>query len=99
MWTIIAEEFNYQHTTGNTYTKPEIMDIFTSGKITVTFWGPLSIDIKDYGDTVISYGVSPAEGALGGAKYAGKLRFVDVWRRTGPGAAWRLTHRNSELLP
>jgi ketosteroid isomerase-like protein len=29
--------------------------------------------------------------------YDGRLRFVNVWRRTD--GQWRLTHRNSELLP
>lgn len=96
---ILADTFNYQHTTGNTYNKSEIIDTFTSGKITVTSWGPLVITLKDYGDTVVSYGVAPVAGALAGANYSGQLRFVDVWHRSSANAAWRLTHRNSELLP
>lgn len=96
---ILADNFNYQHTTGNTYSKAEIIEIFASGKITVTAWGPPLITVKDYGDTVVSYGVVPVAGALGDSNYSGQLRFVDVWHRSATNAEWRLTHRNSELLP
>ena len=94
---LLADDFLYQHTTGKTYTRADIVRLFGNREITVTSWGPLDMQLRDYGDTVITHGSRRIAGMLGATAYAGSLRFVDVWRRQ-PDGSWRLVHRNSELL-
>ncbi len=97
MTQVLSEDFLYQHVTGNTFTRADIVRIFGSGEITVTKAGPLKAELRDYGDTVISYGTRWFEGELKGQPYAGTLRFVNVWHKR-PDGRWVLTHRNSQLL-
>jgi ketosteroid isomerase-like protein len=97
MTQVMSTDFLYQHVTGNTYTRDDIVRIFGSGEITVTKAGPLKAELRDYGNTVITHGTRWFEGELKGQPYAGNLRFVDVWHK-GADGRWLLTHRNSELL-
>lgn len=97
MTQVMSEDFLYQHVTGSTFTRADIVRIFGSGEITVTKAGPLKAELRDYGDTVISFGTRWFEGELRGQAYAGNLRFVNVWHKSADGR-WLLTHRNSELL-
>jgi hypothetical protein len=94
---IIADDFLYQHGSGKLLDKATYIDLLTTGGITVAKRGPLKLNFRDYGDTVISYGESTMAGKVFGQPYDGRLRFVNVWRSTG--GQWRMTHRNSELLP
>lgn len=94
---IIADDFAYQHPTGNTYAKAPFIREFTSGNVTVSHIGAVERRVRDYGQTMIVYGSNPIEGMLGGQPYAGTMRFVNVWRNEGAG--WRIVHRNSEILP
>jgi ketosteroid isomerase-like protein len=94
---LLADEFVYQHVTGNDYSKADIVRIFATREITVDDIGPIDVTIRDYGEVALSFGSVRIAGALGGTRYAGRLRFVDLWRRDG--GAWRLVHRNSQLLP
>jgi len=97
MTEIMSPDFLYQHVTGNTYTRADIVRIFGGGEITVNKTGPLIAELRDYGNTVITYGTRWLEGELKGQQYAGKLRFVNVWHKGGDGR-WQLTHRNSQLV-
>jgi len=97
MRAVMSADFLYQHVSGNTYTRDDIVRLFGSGEITVTKAGPLKADLRDYGSTVVSHGTRWLEGELKGQPYAGNLRFVNVWHR-GSDGRWLLTHRNSELL-
>jgi ketosteroid isomerase-like protein len=93
---LLDKDFAYQHPSGNTYSKAEVVTTFSSKRITVTKIGDVSLKFRDYGSTVVAYGVNPIEGMLDGKPYAGNIRFVDVWRmRNG---AWKLAHRNSQIL-
>lgn len=94
---ILADEFVYQHVTGNDYAKADIVRIFATGAITVTEAGPVETTVRDYGGTALSFGSVRLAGTLGGTPYAGRLRFANLWRREA--GAWLLVHRNSELLP
>lgn len=94
---LLADEFVYQHVTGNDYSKADIVRIFATREITVDDIGPIDATVRDYGEAALSFGSVRIAGALGGTRYAGRLRFVDLWRRDGD--AWRLVHRNSQLLP
>ena len=97
MTQVMSADFLYQHVTGNTYTRDDIVRIFGGGEITVTKAGPLQATLRDYGNTVVTHGTRWFEGALKSQPYAGTLRFVNVWHR-GADGRWQLTHRNSELL-
>lgn len=97
MTQVMSADFLYQHVTGNTFTRDDIVRIFGSGEITVSKAGALKAELRDYGDTVISHGTRWFEGELKGQPYAGNLRFVNVWHKA-PDGRWLLTHRNSELL-
>lgn len=97
MTAVMSTDFVYQHVTGNTYTRADIVRIFGGGEITVSKTGPLRTELRDYGNTVVSHGTRWLEGELNGQPYAGNLRFVNVWHRA-PDGRWQLTHRNSELL-
>lgn len=50
----MSADFLYQHVTGNTYTRDDIVRIFGGGEITVTKAGPLQAELSDYGDTATS---------------------------------------------
>jgi ketosteroid isomerase-like protein len=97
MTAVLSPDFLYQHVTGNTYTRDDIVRLFGGGEITVRKAGPLQAALRDYGSTVVTHGTRWFEGELQGQPYAGTLRFVNVWHRDADGR-WRLTHRNSELL-
>ena len=94
---LIADDFVYQHGSGQNLTKETYIDLLITGGITVIERGPLDLSVRDYGDTVISYGSSSMAGEVFGTPYDGNLRFVNVWQRH-PNGDWTLTHRNSELL-
>ncbi|MDX2264727.1 MAG: nuclear transport factor 2 family protein [Hyphomicrobiales bacterium] len=94
---LIADDFLYQHGSGKLLDKATFVNLLTTGGITVTRRGALNLSFRDYGDTVISYGDSELAGVAFGQPYDGRLRFVDVWRKSD--GRWRMTHRNSELLP
>ncbi len=97
MTEVMSPDFLYQHVTGNTYTRADIVRIFGSGEITVRKAGPLRAELRDYGRTVVTHGTRWLEGELKGQPYAGTLRFVNVWHQ-GSDGRWQLTHRNSELI-
>jgi len=92
---LIADDFIYQHGSGQNLTKGEYVELLITNGITVTDRGPLELSVRDYGDTVITYGTSSMAGMVFGQPYNGQLRFVNVWRQVGD--RWELTHRNSEL--
>ncbi|MEL6381906.1 MAG: nuclear transport factor 2 family protein [Cyanobacteria bacterium J06626_18] len=94
---LIADDFVYQYGSGQNLTKESFIDLLTTGGITVTKRGPLDLSVRDYGDTVITYGSSAMAGEEFGQSYDGNLRFVNVWQRQ-PNGDWTLTHRNSELI-
>ncbi|MEM8807470.1 MAG: nuclear transport factor 2 family protein [Cyanobacteria bacterium P01_G01_bin.38] len=94
---LIANDFVYQHGSGQNLTKAVYIDLLVKGDITVADRGPLDLSVRDYGDTVITYGSSSMTGRVFGAPYDGDLRFINVWRQQ-PDGQWILTHRNSELL-
>ena len=54
------------------------------------------IRIRDFGETVVTFGAGVVEGAIGGEPFGGTLRFVNVWHRED--GVWRLQHRNSEFV-
>lgn len=93
---LLADEFVYQHVTGNDYSKADIVRIFSTREITVDQAGPIEATIRDYGSVALSFGSVRIAGTLGGTPYSGRLRFVDLWRRDAD--RWLLVHRNSELL-
>lgn len=94
---MIADDFVYQHGSGRNLTKEAYIELLVTQGITVETLGPLELQIRDYGDVVISYGVSPMSGRVFYEfPYDGRLRFVNVWRFHD--GRWRLHHRNSELL-
>lgn len=94
---LIADDFVYQHGSGQNLTKETYIDLLITGGITVIERGPLDLSVRDYGDTVITYGSSSMAGEVFGTPYDGNLRFVNVWQRQ-PNGVWTLTHRNSELI-
>ena len=94
---LIADDFVYQHGSGQNLTKETYIDLLITGGITVVERGPLNLSVRDYGDTVITYGSSSMAGKVFGELYDGNLRFVNVWQRQ-PNGDWTLTHRNSELF-
>jgi ketosteroid isomerase-like protein len=94
---LIADDFAYQHPTGNTYDKADFVAQFTSKNVTVTKLGAVDRSVRDFGPTVVVYGSNAIEGMLGGQPYAGTIRWVNVWRNQNGG--WRIVHRNSEILP
>ncbi len=94
---LIADDFVYQHGSGQNLSKEAYIDLLITDGITVIERGPLDLSVRDYGDTVITYGSSPMAGEVFGQSYAGNLRFMNVWQRQ-PNGDWALTHRNSELL-
>ena len=94
---LIADDFVYQHGSGQNLSKEAYVDLLITDGITVIERGLLDLSVRDYGDTVITYGSSPMAGEVFGQSYDGNLRFVNVWRRQ-PNGDWTLTHRNSELL-
>jgi len=98
MQEMLSEDFVYQHGSGQNFTKARYMELLSEGEITVEELGELELSVRDYGDTVISYGSSPMSGQIFGNSYSGRLRFVNVWHEDEDGR-WHLTHRNSELLP
>jgi ketosteroid isomerase-like protein len=93
---LLSPQFAYQHPSGNTYSKAEVMDAFVSKRITVTKYGPISLRFHNLGNIVISYGEHTISGVLDGGPYAGKMRFVNTWSRRSNGE-WVLVHRMSEL--
>lgn len=95
--TLIADDFVYQHGSGETYDKATYISLLVTGAITVETRGPLAIKLHDFGAVAVAYGESPMSGKLDGAAYNGRLRFLNIWRKQD--GRWRLTHRNSELLP
>jgi ketosteroid isomerase-like protein len=97
MQEVLSEDFVYQHGSGRILSKAEYVKLLFEGEITVETLGALDLSVRDYGDTVISYGSSPMSGQVFGNPYAGRLRFVNVWHKDEDDR-WRLTHRNSELL-
>jgi ketosteroid isomerase-like protein len=94
---LLSDDFIYQHVTGNNYSKADVSRIFGSGEITVTKSGPLKANVRDHGNTIVTYGSRYLEGALKGQAYSGNLRFVNVWVKQADGQ-WLLTHRNSQLV-
>ena len=94
---LIADDFVYQYGSGQNLTKESFINLLITGSITVGKRGPLDLSIRDYGDTVITYGSSSMAGEEFGQSYDGNLRFVNVWQRQ-PNGDWTLTHRNSELI-
>jgi ketosteroid isomerase-like protein len=94
---LLAGEFTYQHPTGNTYNKAEIVNTFATRAITVTKIGPVDRTVRDYGQTAVVFGSNHIEGVLSGQNYAGTIRFVNVWRNMN--GTWQIVHRNSEILP
>lgn len=98
MQEMLSEDFVYQHGSGQNFTKARYVELLSEGGITVEELGELELSVRDYGDTVISYGSSPMSGQIFGNSYSGRLRFVNVWHKDESGR-WHLTHRNSELLP
>ncbi|MGL5942603.1 MAG: nuclear transport factor 2 family protein [Waterburya sp.] len=97
MQEMLSEDFVYQHGSGQNFTKAKYIRLLSKGEITVEKLGKLDLSIRDYGETVISYGSSPMTGKLFGNPYSGRLRFINVWHKDKNGS-WHLTHRNSELL-
>lgn len=93
---LLAGEFTYLHPTGNTYDKATVIDMFASKKVTVANVGPVTRSCHNFGPTVIAYGASSIDGMLAGQPYAGTMRYVDVWHQDN--GAWKLVHRNSEIL-
>jgi ketosteroid isomerase-like protein len=93
---LLANDFAYQHPTGNTYDKKAVVDLFVSKKVTVTKVGSVARSCKMFGNTVVASGSNTIEGVLAGQPYAGTMRYVDVWHKSN--GAWQLTHRNSEIL-
>jgi ketosteroid isomerase-like protein len=94
---LIADDFAYQHPTGNTYNKADFVQQFTSKNVTISKLGPVERRVRDYGPTVIVSGSNAIEGMLGGQAYAGTMRWVNIWRNQNGG--WQIVHRNSEILP
>ena len=94
---LLTDDFAYQHGSGKLLTKAQYIDLLYTGGITVTQRGELSLRIRDYGDTIITYGSSTMAGEIFGGAYDGRLRCINIWRRLGNGK-WQLAHRNSELL-
>lgn len=95
--TLLADEFTYQHPTGNTYPKSELIAQFTSGNVTVETLGEVERTVRDMGEVFVVHGSNPIGGMLGGQPYEGLIRWVNVWQDTDDG--FRLVHRNSEILP
>jgi ketosteroid isomerase-like protein len=93
---ILSEDFAYQHPSGNTYSKKEVVETFASKRITVSKLGDVNLKFRDYGSTVVAYGSNPIEGMLDGKPYQGNIRFVDVWRQVN--GRWVMVHRNSQIL-
>lgn len=94
---LLADDFAYQHPTGATYAKSDIVREFSTRNVTVDEVGPVERTLKTLGDATVVYGSNRIGGLLGGQRYAGTMRFVNVWRRDADG--WRMVHRNSEILP
>ena len=94
---MLTDDFVYQHGSGQNFSKRQYAEYLSNGEITVESLGNLNIDVRDYGDVAVTYGGSNMTGFIFGSPYDGYLRFVNVWVRDG--GAWRLQHRNSELLP
>lgn len=93
---LISDDFAYQHPTGNTYGKAAFIAEFVSRNVTIDQLGAFERKVRDYGPTVVVYGSNPIGGMLSGQRYAGTIRWVNIWRQDATG--WRIVHRNSELL-
>ncbi len=94
---ILADGFVYQHPSGATMTEEQFLDLFRSKTLVVAKAPAPSSSVRDYGDTIITYGQSEVEATVGGQPANGVIRFVNVWRKEG--RTWRMVHRNSEFLP
>lgn len=93
---LIGDDFAYQHPTGNTYGKAAFIAEFVSRNVTIDQLGAVERKVCDYGPTVVVYGANPIAGMLSGQRYAGTIRWVNIWRQDGAG--WRIVHRNSQIL-
>ncbi|MEM9192512.1 MAG: nuclear transport factor 2 family protein [Myxococcota bacterium] len=93
---VFSDDFIYQHTTGRTLTRKEVIEMLTSAEVTIARADEPEIFVRDYRDTVVTFGAGVVEGMAGGNRFASPLRFLNVWRHVN--GSWRLTNRNSQLL-
>ncbi|MBM2575930.1 nuclear transport factor 2 family protein [Jannaschia sp. Os4] len=97
MRSVFADDFVYQHGSGVEFGPDAFADLIEAEAAVVTRADTPALAFRDYGDVVVTYGQGPVAGLLGADPFEGDLRFVNIWTREGD--AWRLAHRNSELLP
>ena len=93
---IFANDFLYQHGSGQDFDEAAFLALISSGAAVVTRADTPDLRIRDFGETVVTSGASRVEGRIGDDPFGGTLRFVNVWNRDG--GAWRLEHRNSEFI-
>jgi len=93
---IFSDDFVYQHPTGKTLDEAGFLALFGEGGLVVTKAPAPKSTVRDYGDTIVTYGQSDVEASVGGEPANGVIRFVNVWRKEGK--KWVLAHRNSQFL-
>ncbi len=96
MEAIFADDFLYQHGSGQDFDETSFLQLISSGTAVVTRADTPELRIQDFGDTVVTSGASRVEGRIGENPFGGTLRFVNVWHREGD--TWQLHHRNSEFV-
>ena len=96
MGEIFADDFLYQHGSGQDFDEESFLALISSGAAVVTRADTPDLRIQDFGETVVTSGSSRVEGQIGEAPFGGTLRFVNVWHKDD--GAWHLHHRNSEFV-
>ncbi|MEM7696753.1 MAG: nuclear transport factor 2 family protein [Pseudomonadota bacterium] len=94
---IFAKNFAYQHGSGTTYGADDFIALVASKAVTVTRADTPTMEFRDFGNVIVTYGNGPVGGMIGEEPYLVDLRFVNIWHRKDD--TWELAHRNSELLP
>ncbi len=93
---ILADEFLYQHGSGQDFDEAAFLGLVSGEAVVVTRADVPDLRILDFGDTVVTSGASRVEGRIGPDPFGGQLRFVNVWHLED--GTWRLHHRNSQFV-
>lgn len=93
---IFADDFLYQHGSGQDFNETEFLDFFASQTAVVTRADTPDMVIRDFGETVVTSGSGYVAGQFGTEPFGATLRFVNVWHRQD--GVWRLYTRNSQFV-
>jgi uncharacterized protein (TIGR02246 family) len=88
MASMLAEDWKLVDSDGAVYSRDEIQEMMTSGKLKFESYDSGEFDIRLYGDTAIVIGRDSSKGTYGGEEFSNAGRFTDVFVKKD--GAWKL---------